>query len=112
MVAKDLIAASSKPLVLSILSHGESYGYEIIQKVRILSNDRLQWTDGMLYPVLHRLERAGLISSSWGISESGRKRRYYRITPKGERELVTDMAEWAAVHATLENAGGMVPCLS
>ena len=63
MLTKDLVAASSKPLLLSILAGGESYGYEIIQKVRELSGGRIEWSDGMLYPVLHRLERDGLIES-------------------------------------------------
>jgi len=61
MLAKDMVAASAKPLLLSILAGGESYGYEIIQKVRELSGGQIEWSDGMLYPVLHRLERDGLI---------------------------------------------------
>src|SRR2546428_678313 len=65
MLAKDLVAASSKPLVLSILAGRESYGYEIIQKVREVSGGQIEWSDGMLYPVLHRLERDGLIDSEW-----------------------------------------------
>ena len=75
-VSKELVAASSKPIVLSIIAKGETYGYEIIQKVRVLSGERLQWTDGMLYPVLHRLERTGLIRSRWGASERNPFRRY------------------------------------
>ena len=58
-IGKDLVAASATPLVLSILSEGESYGYAIIKRVDELSGGELQWTDGMLYPVLHRLERNG-----------------------------------------------------
>ena len=56
MLSKELVAASAEPLILSLLSKGESYGYAIIQEVRKLSEDQIQWTDGMLYPVLHRLE--------------------------------------------------------
>src|SRR3974377_2128335 len=65
MLTKDLVAASSRPIVLSIIAGGESYGYEIIQKVRELSGGHIEWSDGMLYPVLHRLEREGLIASEW-----------------------------------------------
>ncbi|HZL13994.1 MAG TPA: PadR family transcriptional regulator, partial [Verrucomicrobiae bacterium] len=77
MLTKDLVAASSKPLLLSILAGGESYGYEIIQKVRELSGGQIEWSDGMLYPVLHRLERDGLIESEWKEADTGRQRKYY-----------------------------------
>jgi len=56
-INKDLIAASSTPIVLAILAEEDSYGYAILQRVRELSGERMEWTDGMLYPVLHRLER-------------------------------------------------------
>ena len=65
MVDRELVAASSKPLILSILSEGDSYGYEIIQRVRMLTNDELKWTDSMLYPVLHRIEKQGHVRSYW-----------------------------------------------
>ena len=100
-VSKDLVAASSKPIVLSILDKGESYGYEIIQKVRLLSREQLQWTDGMLYPVLHRLEHAGLVRSRWGHSPSGRRRKYYRITAAGKKALQRELAHWSMVDGTL-----------
>ena len=72
-VGKDLVAASATPLILSILNEGESYGYAIMKRVRELSGGRMQWTDGMLYPVLHRLERQGLIKSFERVSEAGRR---------------------------------------
>ncbi len=75
-LSKDLIAASATPLILSILSHGDSYGYHTIQKVRDLSDGEMQWADGMLYPILHRLEKQKLIESYWGKSETGRKGKY------------------------------------
>ena len=103
MVSKDLVAASSRPLVLAILSEGESYGYAIIQRVRELSGDRLQWTDGMLYPVLHRLERQGLIVSEWRKPDSGRRRKYYHIVPEGKAALKEEKRQWQIVQDTLEN---------
>ena len=106
MTSKKLVAASSEPLVLSILSQGESYGYAIIQRVRQISEETLQWTDGMLYPVLHRLERNGLIVAQWGVGESGRRRRYYRITQDGSKALVTEKREWQKVNATLNELWG------
>ena len=98
---KDLVAASATPLVLAILSEGESYGYAIIKRVAELSGDRLQWTDGMLYPVLHRLERQGFVAAKWGTSESGRKRKYYRITKTGREQLAAQRQQWQMVDTTL-----------
>ena len=85
MISKELIAASSESLVLSILERSENYGYEIIRLVRDSSKERIQWSDGMLYPVLHRLEKRGLIQSTWRTSESGRRRKYYRLKPRGHQ---------------------------
>lgn len=98
---KDLIAASSTPIVLAILSEGDSYGYAIIKRVHELSGGHMEWTDGMLYPVLHRLERLGYIKARWENSESGRKRRYYRITAQGKEHLAEERKQWQAVDATL-----------
>jgi DNA-binding PadR family transcriptional regulator len=100
-VGKDLVAASATPLVLAILSEGESYGYAIIKRVAELSGGELEWTDGMLYPVLHRLERNGFVKAVWGRSESGRQRRYYRLTDRGEKELASQRRQWQVVDATL-----------
>ena len=84
---KDLVAASATPLVLAILAEGDSYGYAIIKRVAELSGGHLQWTDGMLYPVLHRLDRQGFVAAKWGVAENGRKRKYYRITETGRSRL-------------------------
>src|SRR5690242_2207717 len=100
-INKDLIAASSTPMVLAILAEGDSYGYAILQRVRELSGGRLEWTDGMLYPVLHRLERLGHVKARWKIAESGRRRKYYRITPEGRGALAEERKQWQAVDATL-----------
>ena len=100
-IGKDLVAASATPLVLAILSDGESYGYAIIKRVDELSGGRLQWTDGMLYPVLHRLERNGLVEATWGKSESGRRRKYYRLTDQGSKELTNQRRQWQVVNETL-----------
>ena len=101
-VNKDLVAASSTPLVLAILSEADSYGYAILKRVRDLSGGELEWTDGMLYPVLHRLERAGLIDARWESAESGRKRKYYRITEVGRTQLADERRQWRAVDDALE----------
>jgi DNA-binding PadR family transcriptional regulator len=103
-INKDLIAASSTPIVLAILAEGASYGYAIIKRVRELSGEQLEWTDGMLYPVLHRLERLGHIEARWVTAESGRRRKYYRITQHGRRQLAEERRQWQAVDSTLRGA--------
>lgn len=100
-INKDLVAASSTPIVLSILADGDSYGYAILQRVRELSGGRMEWTDGMLYPVLHRLERLGYVKARWGEAENGRRRKYYRITTGGRAQLDEERKQWQAVNATL-----------
>ena len=100
-VGKDLVAASATPLVLAILAEGESYGYAILKRVSGLSGGHLQWTDGMLYPVLHRLERLGYVSARWDTSERGRRRKYYQITQQGRAHLVAQQKQWRMVDATL-----------
>jgi DNA-binding PadR family transcriptional regulator len=100
-VGKDLVAASATPLVLAILAEGDSYGYAIIKRVAELSGGHLQWTDGMLYPVLHRLERQGHVSAQWSASETGRKRKYYRITADGRAQLAAHREQWHVVDEAL-----------
>ena len=102
-MSKDLVAASATPLVLAILAEGDSYGYAIIKRVGELSGGHLQWTDGMLYPVLHRLERQGLVAAKWGESETGRRRKYYRITKAGRAQLADQREQWQTVDDTLRN---------
>ncbi len=100
-INKDLTAASSTPIVLAILAEGDSYGYAILRRVRELSAGHVEWTDGMLYPVLHRLERLGHVEARWKVAESGRRRKYYRITPGGRAQLAEERRQWQAVDATL-----------
>jgi DNA-binding PadR family transcriptional regulator len=100
-INKDLVAATSTPLVLAILVEGDSYGYAILRRVRELSGGELEWTDGLLYPVLHRLERSGLVQSRWEKTESGRRRKYYRVTGAGREQLADERRQWRTVDQTL-----------
>ena len=102
---KELVAASAEPLILSLLSQGESYGYAIIQEIKTRSLEEIEWTDGMLYPVLHRMERNGWIKARWVESETGRKRKYYSIKKDGKKALETQCAEWMSVHRVLTSLG-------
>jgi PadR family transcriptional regulator PadR len=101
-INKDLVAASSTPLVLAILAEGDSYGYAILKRVRELSGGELNWTDGMLYPVLHRLERSGLVEARWDQAESRRRRKYYRVTDAGRDQLAEERRQWRTVDEALE----------
>jgi DNA-binding PadR family transcriptional regulator len=97
MLTKELVAASTEPLILTLLSGGESYGYALIQEVKRLSGDKIEWTDGMLYPVLHRMEEEGWIAARWGQSETGRKRKYYSLKQEGINALKAQREQWATV---------------
>lgn len=109
MLPKTLIAASVKPIMLSVLARGESYGYEIMQRIHDLSDGRIQWSDGTLYPVLHRLETDGLVASTWRESDVGRPRKYYHITPAGRREMEVEKRNWLEVHTLLTRLWGLDP---
>jgi PadR family transcriptional regulator PadR len=109
---RDLTAASATPLILSILAEGNSYGYAIIKRVRDLSGGRMEWTDGMLYPVLHRLEKQGLIESYLDTGETGRERKYYRLKREGVKALAEHRSQWTLVHHTLQQLWETKPCLT
>jgi len=102
MIPKSLIAASLKPVILSILAHGEAYGYEIIQHIDQLSDGKIQWKAGTLYPLLHRLETQGFLITVWRPSESGPRRRYYRLSERGRQVLEVEKRQWLEVHSVLE----------
>jgi PadR family transcriptional regulator PadR len=112
-IDKDLIAASATPLVLAILADGESYGYAILRRVRELSAGELEWTDGMLYPLLHRLDRLDYVTTEWRTPPEGRRRRYYRITDAGRAALAEQQRQWATVTRALNGVwpGGTLTAL-
>lgn len=112
MVSKELVAASTVPLVLSVLMEGDTYGYALIQRVRTLSKDEIVWTEGMLYPVLHWMEDKGLIESEWREADSGRKRKYYRIAQPGRLALKEEKQQWLAVHTVLTKLWKTQPALT
>lgn len=101
MISKNLAAASTKPIILGILKQGNSYGYLIIKKIKELSKGKMKYSDGMLYPVLHRLEKDGLIVSNWSIHDDSRPRKYYEITEAGKEELLLEQKQWSQVNSVL-----------
>jgi PadR family transcriptional regulator PadR len=114
-IDKDLVAASATPLVLAILAEDESYGYAILKRVRELSGGELSWTDGMLYPLLHRLGRLGYVTTEWRTSSEGRRRKYYAITDDGRAALADQRRQWLAVTRALNDvwpgSGAMLTAL-
>ena len=110
-IDKDLVAASATPLVLAILAEGENYGYAILKRVRVLSEGELDWTDGMLYPLLHRLHRLGYVITDWRKPPEGRRRRYYAITDEGRAALDKHKRQWLTVTRALGDlwGGDMLP---
>ena len=111
MISKTLVAASTKPIILSMLISGEDYGYQIIQRVKDISGGTLEWSDNMLYPVLRRLEKGGLLISRWKISKKGRMRRYYRITEQGREELDSERRQWMSVNQAFSKLWKPLPSL-
>ena len=103
---KDLVAASATPMVLGLLADGDSYGYAILKRVRDLSDGEIEWTDGLLYPLLHRLEELGHVEATWGAAENGRRRRYYRLTASGWESLADHRRQWQAVIDALRQTWG------
>jgi PadR family transcriptional regulator PadR len=103
-LSKDLVAASAVPLILAILEKGDSYGYAILQEVRERSGGEIEWADGMLYPILHRLEKRKLVEAYWGTADNGRQRKYYRLRRTGRAELAAQRAHWARLNALLQRA--------
>jgi PadR family transcriptional regulator, regulatory protein PadR len=114
-INKDLVAASATPIVLAILAEGESYGYAILKRVRELSGGELEWTDGMLYPLLHRLRRLGYVITEWRTPPEGRRRRYYALTDDGRAALAEQQQQWEAVTRALgdvwRGSGGLLTAL-
>jgi PadR family transcriptional regulator PadR len=112
MLSKELVAASTVPLVLSALTEGETYGYALIQRIHSLSGGRIIWSEGMLYPVLHWMEKEQWIESEWRTGDSGRKRKYYRLRREGRQALQSEKTQWLTVHETLTQLWNPPPRLT
>lgn len=112
MISKTLVTATTRPIVLSILADRENYGYQIIQKIQDLSDGKIRWTTGTLYPALHALENDGLLSSSWKSVENAPDRKYYRLTEKGRKALEAEKRQWLDVNAVFIQLWGPHPELS
>ena len=95
-IVRELKRGSLELIVLHLLAPGEAYGYEIVSKLTAQTNGALEVTDGTLYPVLYRLERAGYVEIRWETPDRGVPRKYYRLTPAGQEELARLREEWTS----------------
>lgn len=93
-IARELKRGTLELIVLHLLAPGEAYGYEIVSELFAETNGSLEVTDGTLYPVLYRLERAGFVDVRWETPGRGVPRKYYRLTEAGRRELLALTQEW------------------
>ena len=101
-----LITGTVEMLMLEVISHGRSYGYQIVQTVLSRSGGRFELKEGSLYPALHRLERQKLLSASWAEFE-GRRRKYYDITPAGRSLLAARRQDWQAFASGVNGVLGL-----
>lgn len=106
MLSRTLVAATIRPIMLSILSEGEIYGYQIIDRVQKLSGGKINWTTGTLYPFLHRLEANGLVESTWREVTGAPRRKYYSLTEKGYRALEREKLQWMDANTILAKLWG------
>ncbi|HKZ01223.1 MAG TPA: PadR family transcriptional regulator [Pyrinomonadaceae bacterium] len=90
----DLLQGTLELLVLRLLSSGSLNGWDIMQRIQLVSGEVLSVTAGALYPALHRLEERGLISAAWGPSENNRKAKFYALTTSGRKQLEAERKQW------------------
>jgi PadR family transcriptional regulator len=91
----DMLHGTLDALVLKTLTWGVRHGYGIAKWIEDATGNAVVVEEGSLYPALYRMEKRGWIEAEWGISELGRRAKFYRITPKGRRQLAADTAQWA-----------------
>ncbi|WP_425446898.1 PadR family transcriptional regulator [Dethiothermospora halolimnae] len=98
---KELLKGSTETLILSLLSNEPMYGYGLIKKLNVISDGVFKLKEGTLYPILHSLEKKKLVEAYWEKKENSRKRKYYKITKKGQKELSSKEKEWNTFSKTV-----------
>lgn len=107
-IERELLRGAGPIAVLSLLSRREMYGYELVESLAKQTGGVLAMGQSTLYPLLYNLEAKELIASEWREANSGRERRYYRLTPKGRKRLASDTKQWNALAGAM-NALGVGP---
>ena len=108
-LSKKTLDGNMETMLLAVLSDGPSYGYQLVQDLNTKAPGVLKTGEGTIYPVLHRLQERELIQSAWRTGETGRQRRYYRITPKGKKALTDNRQQWAALAKVMQTMLGGSP---
>src|SRR5215831_5252014 len=103
MPKQDMPSGALTLLILRVLSSGALHGYAVAQRIHVLSSEVLRVEEGALYPALQKMLLKGWVSSEWGISETNRKVRFYRLTPAGRKELESELAGYRRVHDAIES---------
>lgn len=103
---REFLTGSLGTLILALLGERPMYGYEILQESGRRSGNRLSMKEGTLYPALHQMERAGLLASDWRQGNTGRARKYYRLTAKGRRQALSKRRQWEAMSAAMRSILG------
>ena len=98
----DILQGMLDMLILKTVAHEPLHGYAIGQRLRLLSQERLQIPQGSLYPALHRLENRGYLRGEWADSATGREAKFYRLTPKGRRQLETEVSQWRELAVAIQ----------
>jgi PadR family transcriptional regulator PadR len=95
LTSPELLHGTLDALILKTLAAGRCHGYAIARAIEQATDQVVEIEDGSLYPALYRMEKKGWVDAEWGLSELGRRAKFYRLTPKGRRHLVAQTAEWA-----------------
>jgi transcriptional regulator len=103
MPKKEMPTGALVLLILRVLRTGALHGYAIAQRIHVLSSEVLHVEEGSLYPALQKILLKGWVTSEWGISETNRKVRFYRLTPAGRKQLETEMSEYHHVHEAIQS---------
>ena len=110
--SKELLKGAVETLVLSTFAEGEKYGYQVVKELDARSDGFFCLKEGTLYPILHRIERQGLLVGRWETMPSGSERRYYRLTGRGERSLADKLSEWQSFAQAVGRVTGLALDLS
>jgi len=102
MPKKEMPSGALNLLILRVLRSGPLHGYAIAQKIHALSSEVLRVEEGALYPTLQKILLNGWVTSEWGISETNRKVRFYRLTPAGKKQLDTELSEYGRMHEAIQ----------
>ena len=93
----ELLQGTLPLIILRILNAGPNHGFAIARRIELISKDVIRAEEGSLYPALHRMELEGWIDAEWGVTEKNRKAKYYKLTPRGRKQLKNETARWNAI---------------